>query len=126
MFPKRLLGASLRLSASVLGAGVFYAGWLAIFIPAFQTGIVALKGVGWLSAPLVTAAGFATGVMLAERLSRRTVPTFRSVFLWPVCGCVFGVATVFWVGPMLTLFGMFLAGAASIALRETVLWGVPS
>ena len=35
-------------------------------------------------------------------------------------GCALGAVAVIWFGPMLIVFGMFVAGTASIALREMV------
>ena len=110
---------------SVVGAGLFYICWLAVFIPAFKTGIVGLQIVGWLSAPLVTGLGFATGLWIGERVLRTRASGFLHVLVWPLVGCSIGAAAVFAFGPMLIVFGMFAAGAASVVFREGLLmcWG---
>ena len=115
---KSLLGAFARLAASVLFAGVFYVGWMAVFIPAFKMGSSVLRGIGWLSAPVVTAAGFAAGIWVAERLTATSGASFFRIFAWPIVGCAVGALAVFWFGPMLIVFGMFFAGSASVVLRE--------
>ena len=116
-----LLGAVLRVAVSVVCAGVFYVGWMAVFIPAFKTGSVVLRGIGWLSAPVVTAAGFATGIAICEYLARTRRTDLLRMFRWPLIGCALGAGAVFPFGPMLIVFGMFAAGTASVALREVVL-----
>lgn len=116
-----LLRSLAVLAASVLLAGVFYVGWLAVFIPAFKMGILGLKIVGWLSAPVVTALGFAAGLWIGERLPTRRKTGFLRIFIWPLVGCSVGAALVFFFGPMLIVFGMFLGGTASVVLRETKL-----
>ncbi len=118
----RLILKSLGCAAlSFAIAGLFFLCWLAVFIPAFKTGIVGLKMVGWLSAPLVTGLGFATGLWIGERVLRTKTSGFLNVLVWPLVGCSIGAAAVFWFGPMLIVFGMFAAGAASVVLREGLL-----
>ena len=121
MGPKFLLKALLSVTSSVLCAGIFYVGWMAVFIPAFKTGSSLLRGIGWLSAPVVTAAGFAAGIWIAERLIGASKTRFSRIFVWPLAGCALGAATVFWFGPMLIVFGMFAAGTASVVLKELIL-----
>ena len=74
MSAKSLLRAPATVISSILFAAVFYIGWMAVFIPAFKTESSLIRGIGWLSAPVVTAAGFTTGIWIAERLiaTRRT------------------------------------------------------
>ena len=117
---KSLLGAFARVAASVLFAGVFYLGWMAVFIPAFKTGSSVLRGIGWMSAPVVTAAGFAAGIWVAERLTATSGTSFFRIFAWPIVGCAVGALAVFWFGPMLIVFGMFFAGSTSVVLREVL------
>jgi hypothetical protein len=50
-----LLKSLALVAASILVAGVFHVGWLAAFIPAAKSGVMALKTLGWMSAPVVTA-----------------------------------------------------------------------
>jgi len=106
---------------SVVIAGAFFVGWLCVFIPAFKTDSTILRLAGWLSAPVVTALGFASGLWLADRMLRSGEASFLRVLMWPFVGCVLGAAAVFWFGPMLIVFGMFAAGTVSIGVREAFL-----
>jgi len=45
---------------------------------------------------------------------------FLNIFKWSLAGCAIGAGSVVWFGPMLIVFGMFLVGTASVALREVV------
>ncbi len=71
-----------------------------------------------LSAPVTTAAGFALGIALFERLAGHSRTAFLRIFLWPLVGCAIGDGVVYWFGPMLIVFAIFAAGTASIAIRE--------
>jgi hypothetical protein len=70
---------------------------------------------------VVTAIGFAGGVALVGQATGHGGAGFGRVFLWSLVGCAIGAGAVYWIGPMLIVFGMFAAGTASIALREIVL-----
>ena len=119
---KCLLGIFIRVILSVLFAGIFYTGWLAVAIPAFKSGPgnIILKAIIWLAAPVVTAAGFATGVMIFELLPGARKSKFFDILKWTLIGCAVGAGAVWWFGPMLIVFGMFAVGTAGIALREVV------
>ena len=80
----------------------------------------AVEDILWLLAPVIAAAGFATGVMLRERLAGKKQHCFLRIFLWPLIGCAVGAGTVYQFGPMLIVFAMLFTGTASIALREAV------
>jgi hypothetical protein len=114
----RVLKSFVIVALSVTLAGLFYCGWLAVFIPAFKTAIASLKAVGWVSAPFVTAAGFAAGVWIGERAVQNRRTPFARVFVWPFIGCTLGAAAVFWFGPMLIVFGMFVVGTVAVTIRE--------
>ena len=111
----------LRLAASLLGAGVFYSAWMAAFITATRSGSVVAETVLWLLAPVMTAAGFAVGVTMAERLAKKQRTSFIRIYVWPLVGCAIGAAVVYPFGPMLIVFGMFAAGTASVLVREIVI-----
>jgi hypothetical protein len=117
---RRLAGALARVTVSALFAGLFYTGWLAVFLGAFQDSGVLVKAVLWVVAPVITAAGFAVGMIIAERLTETRREDFVRTFAWPLFGCVLGAVVVVWLGPMLIVFGMFLVGTGSVALRELV------
>ena len=110
----------LRLASSLLGAVVFYAAWMAAFITVTRSGSVVAETILWLLAPVMTAAGFAVGITVAERLTKREKSSFIRIYVWPLAGCAIGAAVVYPFGPMLIVFGMFAAGTASVAIREIV------
>lgn len=116
-----LWGGFARVAFSLLCAGIFYSLWLGAFILFAESGRSFVKVIGWLSAPMATATGFATGIVILEHLARKSRTNFLRVFTWPLIGCAIGAAAVYWFGPMLIVFGMFAAGTASVALREVVL-----
>jgi hypothetical protein len=121
MNPRTLGRIFAKVTVSLLCAGLFYSIWLAAFLLATNVDTPAVETVAWLSAPVVTAAGFAVGVAAFERLTRASQTSFLRIFVWPLIGCTLGAGIVYWFGPMLIVFGMFGAGTASIALRETIL-----
>lgn len=117
---KRLRRTVTRVFCSLFCAGVFYSVWLASFLASVGPGNTTAPAALWLSAPVVTAAGFAAGIALHERLTEQSRDPFLSIFLWPMIGCAAGAGAVFWFGPMLIVLGMFGAGTAAIVLREVV------
>jgi hypothetical protein len=117
---KRLATALFRVGVSLLFGATFYIGWLAIFLAAFKDSGTSVKVVLWVIAPIVTAAGFAVGLMAGRRLCGIRREAFFRTFAWPLVGCVLGAVLVVWFGPMLIVFGMFLFGTGTVALREAV------
>ncbi|MHB0955024.1 MAG: hypothetical protein ACYC0X_01460 [Pirellulaceae bacterium] len=109
--------------ASVLMACLFHIGWLAAFIPAAKSGIMALKLLGWMSAPVITALGYAVGLRCGERLLTPRMTDFLRNLLWPLIGCTLGATALSWIGPMWVGIGTFIGGAASVVLREVKLIG---
>ncbi len=117
---KCLFGLFVRIATSVIFAGIFYAGWLAVAIPVLKSGPLFAKALCWLLAPVVTAAGFAAGIAIFELLpgARKSKP--RDIMLWPLAGCVIGAAVIFFFGPMLIVFAMFALGTAAILTKEII------
>jgi hypothetical protein len=113
-----LARAFARVISSLLFAGIFYSAWLAAFLLTVGLDNPVLEAIAWLSAPAATAAGFATGIAIFERLTGASRPRFLHILAWPLIGCAIGAGAVYWFGPMLIVFGMFAAGTASVALRE--------
>jgi hypothetical protein len=114
----RLPRALARVGVSTLFAGLFYSVWLAAFLGAFKHSGAGVRAVLWMVAPVVTAAGFAAGLELAHRWIGAQREAFSRAFVWALVGCVVGALAVVWFGPMLIVFGMFLVGTGSVALRE--------
>ena len=110
-----------KVSASILCAGVFYSIWLAVFLLAIRVNHAAIETILWLLAPIATAAGFAIGIVIPERLTATGTSPFLRVFAWPLTGCVVGAAVIYWFGPMLIVFSMFVAGTVSVVLREATI-----
>lgn len=117
-----LLGLFGRVVLSLVFAGIFYTGWLAVAIAVHKSGLdsLVLKVLVWLSAPVVTAAGFAVGVAIFELLPHTRRSKFGNIFKWSLIGCAIGAGIVVWFGPMLIVFGMFALGTTSVAIRELV------
>ena len=123
MKTKLLLKPLGLVAVSILVAGVFHIGWLAAFIPAAKSGVMALKILGWIAAPVVTALGYAIGLRMGERLLTTRKTDFLQIFVWPLVGCTLGAVALSWVGPMLVGIGTCIGGAVSVVLREVKLLG---
>lgn len=121
MNTKLLLKPLGLVAVSILAAGFFHIGWLAAFIPAAKSGVVALKILGWIAAPVVTALGYAVGLRIGERLLTTRKPDF--VFVWPLVGCVIGAVGLSWLGPMWIGIGTCIGGTVSVMVREFKLLG---
>jgi len=119
---KSLLAVVVRVACSLIFAGIFYTGWMAVAIGAFKRGIdsVVVEVVVWLCAPVVTGAGFAVGVEFFQLLSGAGRSKFVDIYKWSLIGCAVGAGAVFPFGPMLIVFGMLVLGTASVTLREFV------
>jgi hypothetical protein len=115
-----LLAALVRVFCSLIFVGIFYTGWMAMAIGVLKLGIdtAAAKAVIWLSAPVITGAGFAVGVAVFELFPGARKSRFLDIYKWSLIGCAIGAGIVFPFGPMLIVFGMFIFGTASVALRE--------
>lgn len=119
-----LLKSLAVVTVAFLVAFVFHIGWLAAFIPAAKSGVMALKILGWMMAPVITALGYATGLWMGERRLTQRTTDFLRIFLLPLVGCTLGAIALGWIGPMFVGIGTFVGGAASVVLREVKLLGV--
>ncbi|MBM3333111.1 hypothetical protein FJY63_00455 [Candidatus Sumerlaeota bacterium] len=117
---RRIFHEARKVFLSIFFAGMLHFAWVAIFIMSAGKVGALVKGLLWIIAPVVTAAGFTVGLVVGERLLGLTKGPFLRVFLWPLIGCAVGAAAVFWFGPMFIGFGMFLVGTASVVLRSYV------
>ena len=116
-----MVKAFIVVAFSLFCVGAFYAGWLAVFLLTAGAHSPVAHATRWLSAPLVTAAGFAAGIAISERLTKVRKTRFFRILLWPLIGCALGAGAVYWFGPMLIVFAMFAAGTASVILRAVLL-----
>ena len=111
----------LRVITSLFCAGVFYFAWMGAFLLASKGDSSILKALLWLLAPIVTAMGFTIGIVLHAHLTKTLDVYFSRIFPWPLIGCTIGAGAIYWFGPMLIVFGMFVAGTASVVARDVVL-----
>lgn len=116
----RFLRALVRIAFSLLCACIFYVAWMAVFLLATKVDSQVVETILWLLAPVLTAAGFATGAAIMERRARKTGVPFLRIYIWPLVACAAGAGAIYPFGPMLIAFAMLAAGTASIALREAV------
>ena len=114
----RLLIGLVSVVISLVCGGAFYFGWMAVFLLALKLDRPVLNALLWPLAPVITAAGFAVGVVIAQRLTGAERSGFVRVYRWPLVGCIVAAAAVYPVGPMLIVFAMLAAGTVSVALRE--------
>ena len=117
---KRFFGLLVRIIISVVFAGIFYTGWMAVAIPVLKSGPLFAKTLCWLSAPVVTAAGFAFGIVIFELLPGTRKSKLRDIVLWPLAGCAIGAAVVFFFGPMLIVFALFALDTVGILTKEII------
>jgi len=110
-----------RVAASLVGGGVGYTCCLAAFLLFGRSSGPVVQAILWFAMPVVTAAGFAAGVTLWDRLSGTRATRFLRAFPWPLVGCAIGAGVVYPFGPMLIVFGMFIGGPISILLRDLLL-----
>ena len=121
MTARGLLAITLRVARSVLFAGVFYTGWMAVAIPTIKSGFggLVVKVLLWIVAPAITGFGFALGPAVFDLLSPAAHEhSFWKTYKWSLVSCAIGGGVFCIFGPILIVFGMFTAGVLSIALQE--------
>lgn len=111
----------IKITISLILGGIFYFAWMGVFILTVDSKSSAINIIRWLTGPVITAVGFAVGIKLFEHFTKRNGPKFYRIFLWSLVGCGIGAGSVYWYGPMLIVFGMFVVGTASMVLREIAL-----
>ena len=105
---------------SLLAAGLTYFLWLGIFLSADLINILSEVFL-FISAPVFAAFGFALGIFILERLSKERSTNFFRIFLWTLAWCGVGAFVLYWFGPMLIVFGIFIMGMLSVVLREVII-----
>jgi hypothetical protein len=116
---RRLLDAAVRVGGALLGGGIFYSAWLALFLLVRRSESLLIQPILWFSAPLATGFGSAAGAWAGACLRHTALP-FKRVLPWTIAGCVVGALAVYWYGPMLIAFTMLACGTAAVAVREMV------
>jgi hypothetical protein len=112
-----LLDAAVGAGGALLGGGLCYAAWLALFLLGRRLDSSPVELVLWFAAPLATGLGCAAGAWAAARLRHGVLPVTK-LLPWTIAGCVVGALAVYWYGPMLIAFTMLAGGAAAVAARE--------
>lgn len=110
----------MRVALSLLCAGVLYAMWLAVFVPAMLAEIRLVAAVGWVTAPVTVALGLAVGAVVFDRTTGFGDSRLRSVFRSALVACVGGAILAWPFGLALTVAGMFGAGTIMLLAREIV------
>jgi len=113
--------ACFRLLGALLGGIIAFAVWLVAVLVRMPRPPVPPSFAVTLTAPVVTAAGFSLGMLIAERLTRRRQNGFRGAYLWSLVGGTIGTLAMFPFGGMMAGFGLFVLGTAALLIRE-VLW----
>jgi hypothetical protein len=112
------LRISVKTAVSLLAAGMFYAAWLAVYLVILRLEHGQLERALFILAPVVTAAGFATGTALVERVRNESRTGFFLSWVWSLSGCAIGAIAVYWYGPMLIVFTMLAGGTIAVAYRD--------
>ncbi|MFQ6047293.1 MAG: hypothetical protein ACE5PT_13225 [Gemmatimonadales bacterium] len=108
----------MRVMLSLLCASVLYAVWLAIFLPVMLAEVGILTTVGWVTAPVAAALGFAIGIVVFDRLTGFGASSFRTVFALALVACVVGTIIVWPIDSTLIVLGMLGAGTIAMLGRE--------
>ncbi len=116
-----MLGVLVRVLGSLTGGIIMFAVWLTAVLARMPRPPVPPSFAVTLTAPIVTAVGFALGMLVAERLTQRRQGGVRGAFLWPLAGCTVGTLVMFPLGGMLVGFGLFGLGTAALLIREVLL-----
>jgi hypothetical protein len=103
---------AIRLAVALLLGVTLHAAWVAVFILGASLGASGIaKGGLWLAAPIMTAAGYATGLTIPVRGAAPLKGRFSQVFVGVWIGCALGGIIGSRVGPMFIGLGVLGAGA---------------
>jgi hypothetical protein len=114
-------GVLFRVLGSVMGGVIAFAAWLIAVLARMPRPPAPPSFAVTVTAPVITAAGFAVGMLVAERLTKRRQAKVQGAFLWPLSGCTVGALVMFPFGGMLVGFGLFGLGTAAVLVREVLL-----
>lgn len=108
----------IRVACALACAGIVHFIWLAAFLLTVGWNSGILLALRWLFAPPMTAAGFAVGILIGERLTGVPRAGFWRTLPWPLVACAVGAGAVYWFGPMFIGAAMFALGTLSVIVRE--------
>ena len=125
--PRRYSGPTMpdicfRVLGAVIGGIFMFALWLMAVLVRMPRPPVPPSFAVSLTAPVLTAVGFALGLRVVERLTRRPRSTFLGTYLYAWAGGTVGTVVMYPFGGMMAGFGLFGLGTAMMLLRELVLY----
>ena len=105
---------AIRLAVALVLGGTLHAVWVALFILGASLGASgSARGALWLAAPIMTAAGYATGLTVPVRGAVPLKGRSSRVFIRVLMGCALGGIIGSPLGPMFAGLGVFGAGTLS-------------
>jgi len=119
--PNAIVRLLMKAAVALLLGSVFYAAWLALFLWLGRLENRQMERALFILAPVVTAAGFATGVTLVERPGGLSRTGFFMSWVWALMGCAAGALSVYFYGPMLIVFTMLSGGTLAVVYRDITL-----
>lgn len=105
---------AIRLVIALALGGALHAAWVALFILGASLGASGIvRGALWVAGPIMTAAGYATGLTIRVRGVSPAKGRLSQVFIVVFIGCAAGAIVGRPIGPMFVGLGVFAAGALS-------------
>lgn len=105
---------AVRFAIALLLGGALHVAWVALFILGASLGASGIaRSALWLVGPIVTAAGYATGLTIRARGACTVKGRFPQVFTFVLIGCAIGAILGRPIGPMFFGLGALAAGALS-------------
>lgn len=105
---------AIRLAVALVLGGTLHAVWVGLFILGASLGATGIaRGALWLASPIMTAAGYATGLTVPIRGAVALKGRFSRLFTRVLIGCALGGIIGSPFGPMFVGVGVFGAGALS-------------
>jgi hypothetical protein len=115
---------AIRFTFAVVLGGLVHVVWVTLVILGGSLGASGTaRGALWLAGPIMTAAGFATGLMLRVRGAATVKSRFFRVFVVMLIGCAVGAIVGRPIGPM--FFGLCTLAAGGLTALAIVIRSAP-
>jgi hypothetical protein len=102
---------AIRFTIAVVLGGMLHVAWVTLVILGRSLGASGTaRDALWLAGPIVTAAGYATGLAIRVRGASTVKRRFLQVFVVVLIGCAFGAIVGRPLGPMFVGLGALAAG----------------